>query len=259
MSKKADQQTNGNKKIPKQASRMGKMFSKFGRKATQAMAKGAVKLRVKMAGDGSPIDPNVERALARLKSTKNEIYMLSETVRNLYDARISVATYAVELGNKLGKVNNDYNDDIFNKYLMEMSKIYLILENVWSKHLEKFDELFLKPVIEFRDKGTQYYYIIFLQIIYWYIYINIAIDGAQKLKLKWKTTKANYDTQLKNIRKAKEKGDIARQAECEGKRDAALKELNIVREALVKSVNIIIQNKNTDLLPKMQGYHQGLY
>ena len=208
--------------IPKEKSKMGRLFSRFQRKASQAMMVGAVKFKIKMSGNASPINSDVEAALSRLKSTKNEIYGLSDILRNLYDAKMTELKYSNELSNALLKLNNEYNDDIFNEYLIKIGKIYEILQNISNKYIKKFDELLLSSITDFRDK---------------------AIDSAQNLKLRWKTRKADYDKQLNNILKAKDKGDIGKQSEFELKRDAALKELNITRQALVKSVNIIQQKK----------------
>ena len=83
---------------------------------------------------------------------------------------------------------------------------------------------------------------------------DIDVEEVQKLKLKYKTAKTNYDISLRNLQKAKEKGDQNKIATAETKRDAAFTELQEMRQQLKFQVNNLEQKKQVNLLGCLESY-----
>eukprot|EP01084_Bolivina_argentea_P235600 396414_1 len=76
---------------------MGRSAKKGMSRAGQQMAKGVVKAKQTAVEKIAKVpvseeDPEIVSALERLKITKNEIYAISDIVRNLYEARVNEAT-----------------------------------------------------------------------------------------------------------------------------------------------------------------------
>eukprot|EP00490_Sorites_sp_Unknown_P022951 CAMPEP_0114660324 /NCGR_PEP_ID=MMETSP0191-20121206/19766_1 /TAXON_ID=126664 /ORGANISM="Sorites sp." /LENGTH=354 /DNA_ID=CAMNT_0001888497 /DNA_START=70 /DNA_END=1134 /DNA_ORIENTATION=+ len=241
----AEQQNgDGGPKPKKQQSKFGKMFSNMGKSAGKAMkkaghgiSKGLVKAKQSAAErilkvEATPQEPEIISALERLKTTKNEIYAISEIVRNLYEARINEAHYMVQLSEKLCAVKVTQNDP-FGQYVTQMGKGFAQLESVQSEHLKRMEEELVIPLEKFRD---------------------IDVEEVQKLKLKYKTAKTNYDISLRNLQKAKEKGDQNKIATAETKRDAAFTELQEMRQQLKFQVNNLEQKKQVNLLGCLESY-----
>lgn len=230
--------------LKKQPSKFGKFMTGLGKatkksmnKASKQMAKGVVKTRQmaieKIAkAPTSAEDPEIVSALERLKTTKNEINTISEIVRNLYDARLSEATYLIQLAEKLQSVQISQND-AFGTYVQCMGRGLSELESVESSHLTKMEDEFVKPLEKFRD---------------------FDIEEVQKLKLKYKRAKADYDLALHRLTKAKESSDQNKISQATQKRDATYTELQALRNQIKFQVNNLEQKKQINLLGCLEQY-----
>ena len=147
-------------------------MSRAGTKTSKALVKGRILAMQKMAhAEVTPEDPEVEGALQRLKATKNEVNAIADVARYLYDARIIETTYQIDLSHQLANVRTVENDS-FSKFITAMGDSVSKIEAIHSEHCTKMKELFVKPLEKFRD---------------------VDIPRVQKLKLKYKTCKSNYD------------------------------------------------------------------
>ena len=84
------------------------------------------------------------------------------------------ATYQIDLANQLSSVRKT-EDDAFSKFIAAMGQGVSKIEAIHSEHCTKMKELFVKPLERFRD---------------------VDIPKIQKLKLKYKQAKTNYDVSL---------------------------------------------------------------
>lgn len=147
------------------ASSMGSSALKSMSRAGKQMEKAAVKAKqkaVEKIGNvpPSPEDPEIVAAEAGLKTTKNEIYALSDIVRNLYDARIHEATYLAQLCDRVKTIGAN---DTFGALMQRICAALVDFERVSTEHLNRMKEELVVPLENFRDKD---------------------IDAAQSLKLK---------------------------------------------------------------------------
>ena len=134
-------------------------------RAGKQMEKAAVKAKqkaVEKIGNvpPSPEDPEIVAAEAGLKTTKNEIYALSDIVRNLYDARIHEATYLAQMVDRINKIGANDN---FGALMQRIGAALTDFERVSTEHLNRMKEELVVPLESFRDKD---------------------IEAAQSLKLK---------------------------------------------------------------------------
>ena len=158
-----------------------KAFKNMGK----SMTKGGLKLRAKMAGDGTPIDKSIENGITKLKKSKNDVSKIKEGIRNLYNNevnRVNSFNVFTKMLNEL-EILNEY--DNLNKCLKRLGEVYAIMGDIMLKHLRKMDEIFLNKFTNFIDND---------------------IENAQNVKLKWKKYKINFDTQCKNVNKYAAKG-----------------------------------------------------
>eukprot|EP01084_Bolivina_argentea_P288500 495171_1 len=238
-------QNEGNKKrMKKQPSKFGMMMNSVSRSAKKGMsragkqmAKGVVKAKQtaveKIAkAPLSPEDPEIVSALERLKITKNEIYAISDIVRNLYEARVNEATFLIQLADKLNAVKISQNDP-FGSYVQNMGTGLSKLENVQSEHLKRMEEELVIPLEKFRD---------------------VDVEQVQKLKLKYKSGKTQFDLSDHRLNKAQESQDQTKIQSAKEKRDAVYTELQALRNQMKFQVNNLEQKKQVSLLGCMEQY-----
>jgi len=185
-------ETNGGYTKKKSKGKFGMMMSSMSRSAKQGMsragkqmAKGVVKAKQTAVEKIAKIpisqeDPEIVSALERLKITKNEIYSISDIVRNLYEARVNEATFLIQLADKL-KATKITQNDPFGSYIQKMGVGLSTLEQVQSEHLKRMEEELVIPLEKFRD---------------------IDVEKVQKLKLKYKNGKTQFDIAAHKLAKA---------------------------------------------------------
>jgi len=228
----------------KNKTKFGMMMSGLGRSAKQGMsraskqmAKGAVKAKQKAVEKIAKVptsaeDPEIISALERLKITKTEIYAISDIVRNLYEARVNEATFLVQLADKMSGTKVSQNDP-FGAYVQQMGSGLAALEQVQSEHLKRMEEELVVPLEKFRD---------------------VDVEAVQKLKLKLKSGKTNYDVAAHKVTKAQETNDAGKIQLAQQKRDAAYTSLTQLRNDFKYQVNTLEQKKQVNLLGCMEEY-----
>merc|ERR1712048_1209922 len=172
------------------------------------MAKGVVKAKQQAVEKIAKVpivdeDPEIVSALERLKITKNEIYAISNIVRDLYEARVNEATFLIQWADKL-KTSKVTQNDPFSSYVQKMGVGLSNLEQVQSEHLKRMEEELVVPLEKFRDVG---------------------VETVQQLKLKYKNCKLKFDKASHTAAQAQEKGDQSKIATANQKKDAALSAL----------------------------------
>eukprot|EP01084_Bolivina_argentea_P224809 380069_1 len=239
----AEQAPEANKK-KKGKSKFGMMMGTMGRSAKKGlsragkqMAKGAVKAKQAAVEKIAKVptsdeDPEIISALERLKITKTEIYAISDIARNLYEARLNEATFLIQLADKLKGVKVTQNDP-FTSYVQKMGIGLSNLEQVQSEHLKRMEEELVIPLEKFRD---------------------IDVEKVQKLKLKYKNGKMQYDSAAHKLTKAQESQDQSKIAAAQQKKDAAYTALTSLRNDMKFQVNNLEQKKQVNLLGNMEKY-----
>merc|ERR1719361_3341497 len=234
----------GSSNNKKQKGKFGMMMSSMGRSAKKGMsragkqmAKGVVKAKQTAVEKIAKIpisqeDPEIVSALERLKITKNEIYAISDIVRNLYEARVNEATFLIQLADKL-KTSKVTQNDPFSSYVQKMGVGLSNLEQVQSEHLKRMEEELVIPLEQFRD---------------------VDVEQVQKLKLKYKNGKLKFDRASHAVTKAQESGDQSKIAAAQQKKDAALSILTQLRNDMKFQVNNLEQKKQVNLLGCMETY-----
>ena len=215
----------------KSKTKFGMMMSGFGRsagkgltRAGKQMQKGMVKAKQTAVEKIAKVpiseeDPEIISALERLKTTKTEIYAISDVVRNLYEARVNEATFMVQLADKLNSIKLTQNDP-FGTYLRSMGSGLASLEQVASEHLKRMEEELVVPLEKFRDS---------------------EVETVQKLKLKYKNGKTQYDIAAHRLTKAQESQDTAKIQAAQQKKEVAFQQLSDLRndmKVLSDSMNI---------------------
>mmetsp|Transcript_4119 Transcript_4119/g.3583 ORF Transcript_4119/g.3583 Transcript_4119/m.3583 type:complete len:292 (+) Transcript_4119:46-921(+) len=228
----------------KKKTKFGMMMSSVGRSAKQGMsragkqmAKGVVKTKQLAVEKIAKIpisqeDPEVISALERLKITKNEIYAISDIVRNLYEARLNEATFLIQLADKLKDTKITQNDP-FGLYIQKMGIAMTSLESIQSEHLKRMEEELVLPLEKFRD---------------------IDIEQVQKLKLKYKNCKTQYDVACHKLTKAQDSQDQNKIQQAQQKKDAVAANLQQLRNDIKFQVNNLEQKKQVNLLGCMEQY-----
>lgn len=218
MAEQEIEETNGHDK-KKKKTKFGMMMSSMSRsaknqmsRAGKQMAKGVVKAKQTAVEKIAKVpisqeDPEIISALERLKITKNEIYAISDIVRNLYDARLNEATFLIQLSDKLKDTKITQNDP-FGLYIQKMGISMSSLEQIQSEHLKKMEEELVLPLEKFRD---------------------IDIEGVQKLKLKYKNAKTQFDIAQHRLTKAQDSQDQNKITNAQQKKDAAYTQLTQLR------------------------------
>jgi len=207
-------------------SRAGKQMAKGVVKAKQTAVEKIAKIPI------SEEDPEIVSALERLKITKNEIYSISDIVRNLYEARVNEATFLIQLADKL-KATKITQNDPFGSYIQKMGVGLSTLEQVQSEHLKRMEEELVIPLEKFRD---------------------IDVEKVQKLKLKYKNGKTQFDIAAHKLAKAQESNDQSKIQPAQQKRDAVYTQLTQLRNDMKFQVNNLEQKKQVNLLGCMEQY-----
>ena len=225
-----DQNGNGTTKDKRKKTKFGMMMSSMGRSAKQGMsragkqmAKGVVKAKQTAVEKIAKVpisqeDPEIISALERLKITKNEIYAISDIVRNLYEARLNEATFLIQLSDKLKDTKITQNDP-FGLYIQKMGIAMGSLEQIQSEHLKRMEEELVLPLEKFRD---------------------IDIENVQKLKLKYKNTKTQYDVACHRLTKAQDSQDQGKIQQAQQKKDAVSTNLTQIRNDIKVDIYIYI-------------------
>jgi len=209
----------------------------MGSRAGKQMAKGVVKAKQTAVEKIAKIpisqeDPEIVSALERLKITKNEIYSISDIVRNLYEARVNEATFLIQLADKL-KATKITQNDPFGSYIQKMGVGLSTLEQVQSEHLKRMEEELVIPLEKFRD---------------------IDVEKVQKLKLKYKNGKTQFDIAAHKLTKAQESNDQSKITQAQQKKDAVYTQLTQLRNDMKFQVNNLEQKKQVNLLGCMEQY-----
>lgn len=221
---------NGNAgKDKRKKTKFGMMMSSMGRSAKQGMsragkqmAKGVVKAKQTAVEKIAKVpisqeDPEIISALERLKITKNEIYAISDIVRNLYEARLNEATFLIQLSDKLKDTKITQNDP-FGLYIQKMGIAMGSLEQIQSEHLKRMEEELVLPLEKFRD---------------------IDIENVQKLKLKYKNGKTQYDVACHRLNKAQDSQDQGKIQQAQQKKDAVSATLTQLRNDIKVNISCI--------------------
>jgi len=211
----------------------GKGFSRAGKQMQKGMVKAKQTAVEKIAK--VPVteeDPEIVSALERLKTTKTELYAISDVVRNLYEARVNEATFMVQLADKLNSIKVTQNDP-FGSYLQSMGSGLASLETVSSEHLVRMESELVVPLEKFRDN---------------------EVESVQKLKLKYYNGKTQYDIAAHRLTKAQDSQDAAKIQAAQTKKEIAYQQLSDLRNDLKYQVNNLEQKKQVGLLQNMEQY-----
>eukprot|EP01084_Bolivina_argentea_P224805 380064_1 len=239
----AEQAPEANKK-KKGKSKFGMMMGTMGRSAKKGlsragkqMAKGAVKAKQTAATKIGKVpitdeDPEIISALERLKITKTETYANSDIARNLYEARLNAAIFLMQLSDKLKNLKITQNDP-FTAYVQKMGVSLASTEHIQSQYLKHMEQELVIPLEQFA---------------------TIDVEKVQKLKLKYKSGKIQYDIAAHKLTKAQESQDQSKVAAAQQKKDAAHTQLTNLRNDMKFEVNNLEQNKQENLLGNMQKY-----
>eukprot|EP01084_Bolivina_argentea_P224804 380062_1 len=233
------QQHNGQKhtKFGFMMNSMGNSALKSMSRAGKQMGKAAVKAKqtaVTKIGKipPTPEDPEIEVAEATLKVIKNDIYSISDIVSNLYESRVHETTYLSQLSDRLKQIQSKPNDT-FSIFANKMGIASNNLERIHTEHLKKMEDELVKPFEKFRDTEIEY---------------------AQKLKLKCRNNKTQFDISNHNLNKAKQSNDQMKIQNCKQKYDSVNKQLMEVRSNMKIQVNRLVQTQQTSLVNTLQKY-----
>eukprot|EP01084_Bolivina_argentea_P224803 380059_1 len=210
----------------KSMSRAGKQMGKAASKAKQTAVTKIGKI------PPTPEDPEIKLAEATLKVIKNDIYAISDIVRNLYESRVHETTYLSQLADRLKQIKSQ-PDDAFSIFSTKMSIAFNNLERIHTEHLRKMEDNFVKPLEKFRDTEIEY---------------------AQKLKLKCRNAKMQFDIANHNLNKAKQGTDQMKIQTCQQKHQTVNKQLMEVRSSMKVQVNRLVQTKQTSLVSTLEKY-----
>jgi len=173
-------------------------------------------------------DTEIVSALQSLKRTKNTVTSLSAIVRNLYEAKVNEATYLTQLADTLQHIPISA-DDPFGALLERMGSALSALEQVQSAHLERMEEQLVRPLEHFLDA---------------------EVAQAQRLKLKYKNGKTEFDVAAHRLSKA----DGPKALHAAHKRDAALEAFSRNKLDLKSQIERVEQVKQGDLLCDLAAY-----
>merc|ERR1712087_895830 len=95
-------------------------------------------------------------------------------------------------------------NDPFGTYLRSMGSGLAALEQVQSEHLKRMEEELVVPLEKFRD---------------------VDVEAVQKLKLKLKSGRTNFDVAAHKVTKAQETNDLGKIQLAQQKKDAAFTSL----------------------------------
>lgn len=219
---------------PRSRSKFGTLMSRASKQMASGMAKGVVLAKQTAAEKIGKValseekDPEIVSALQSLKRTKQTVTSLSAIVRNLYEAKVNEATYLTQLADTLKGVEASA-DDPFSSLLQRMGSALTSLEQVQSAHLERMEEQLVCPLERFLDD---------------------EVAQAQRLKLKYKNGKMQFDVAEHRLNKA----DGPKALHAAHKRDVALDAFSRNKREMRSQIERVEQVKQGELLSDLTAY-----
>jgi len=151
-------------------------------------------------------------------------------VRNLYEAKVNEATYLTQLADTLQGAKVDVSaDDPFSAFLERMGSALASLEQVQSAHLQRMEEQLVCPLERFLDA---------------------EVAQAQRLKLKYKNGKMQFDVAAHRLSKA----DGPKALQAAHKRDVALEAFSRNKLDMKSQIGRVEQVKQGELLSDLEAY-----